>query len=353
MLAFPDGHADAADHLDVAAGVGEADVLQLHGFGGLQQWRCVPGVDGQGHKQFVVLEVREVLVDGAQRRHQVVCRGQGPADDLLHVQELAHRLGACDDLPHHPDQRHHFGAVLQGIGGELLRDVPLLEVQPAALVRVPQPGPEIHQVADDPVQPHLGDVLRAQQVGLDHPALAAGVHLGVPVGDLLPGKFELQVDAGHDGDQDDHGDPPAHQQQRADGQNHRHELGEDRGDPVQDPGVGIGEPLGAVVEINGFLVVVPPEFERQEPLVHQVAHDGADLEAHELLDVAVHAAEGTPEQSQCRGDDDVHDGLLAGGGVTGVGGRQRRGGQRCEVGGDQWQRRRDERADHFHHDGGR
>ena len=294
---------------------------------------------------FVVLEVRQVLVDGAQGGHQVVRRGQGPADDLLDVEELAHRLRAGNDLPHHPDQRDHFGAVLERVGGELLRDVPLLEVQAPALVRVPQPGPEVHQVAHDPVQPHLGDVLRAEQVRFDHPALAAGIHLRVPVRDLLPGKLELQVDAGDDGHKDNHGDPPADQQQGADGQDHRHQLGEDRGDPVQDPGVGVGEPLGAVVEVNGFFVVVAPEFQRQEPLVHLVAHDGAHLEAHQLLDVAVHAAEGAPEQPQGGGDDDVDDGLLACRGVTGIGGRQRGGGQRGEVGGDQRQHRRNQRPE--------
>ena len=337
----------------VAAGVGEADVPQLHGLGRLQQRRGVVGVHRQRHEQLVVLEVREVLVDGAEGGDEAVGGGQGPADDLLDVEELPHRLRPGDDLAHHPDQGHHLGAVLQGVRGELFGDVALLEIQPPPLVRVPQPGAEVHQVADDPVEAHLGDVLRAQEVGFDHPPLPAGIDLGVPVRDLLAGELELQVDAGDDRHQDDHRDPPADQQQRTDRQDHRDQLGEDRGDPVQDPGVGIGEALGAVVQVDRFLVVVAPEFQRQEPLVHEVAHDRAHLEAHELLDVAVHAAEGAPEQAQGGGDDDVDDRLLARGGVAGVGGREGRGGQGGEVGGDERQQRRDQRAQHLHDDGGR
>ena len=133
---------------------------------------------------------------------------------------------------------------------------------------------------------------------------------------------------------------------------HRDQLGEDGGDPVQDAGVGIGETLGPVVQVHRLFVVVAPEFEGQEPLVHQVAHDRADLEAHELLDVPVHAAERAPEQSQCRGDDDVDNRLLPRRGVARVGGGQGRGGQGGEVGGDQRQQRRDQRAQDLHHDGG-
>jgi hypothetical protein len=207
-------------------------------------------------------------------------------------------------------------------------------------------------VADDPVEPHLRDVLRAQQVGFDHPALPAGIDLGVPVRDLFAGELELQVDAGHDRDQDDHGDPPADQQQRADGQEHGDELGEDGRDPVQDAGIGIGESLGAVVEVDSLFVVVAPEVQIQEALVHEIPDDRADPEAHELLDVAVHAAERSPEEPECRGDDDVDDRLPAGGGVARVGGGQRGGGQRGEVRRDQWQQCRDQRAEDLHDDGG-
>ena len=40
---------------------------------------------------------------------------------------------------------------------------------------------------------------------------------------------------------------------------HGDQLREDGGDPVQHPGIGIGEPLGPVVEVHRFLVVVAPE----------------------------------------------------------------------------------------------
>ncbi|MCY1226303.1 hypothetical protein D9M72_385300 [compost metagenome] len=228
-----------------------------------------------------------------------------------------------------------------------------MEIQPPLLVGVPEAGTKSHEVPDDPVQAHLGNVLGAEEVGFDHAALAAGIHLRVPVGDLFPGQLELQVHAGNDGHQDDHGDPPAHKQKGSHGQDHGDQLGKDRGDPVQDPGIGIGEPLGAVVQVHRLLVVIAPEIEGQEPLVHEVPHNGPHSEAHELLDVAVHTAEGTPEQTQRGGDDDVDDRPLALGGVAGVRGRQGRGGQGGKVGGDQGQQRRDQRADHLHHDGGR
>ncbi len=257
-------------------------------------------VHRQRHKELVVLEVREVLVDGTERGDEAVGGGQGAADDLLDVEELPHRLGPGDDLAHHPDQGDHLRTVLQGVGGELFGDVALLEVEPALFISVPQPGAQPHQVADDPVEPHLGDVLGTQQVGFDHPALPSRIHLGVPVRDLLAGELELQVHAGHNRHQHDHGNPPADQQQRADRQEHRDQLGENGGDPVQDPGVGIGEALGPVVEVHRLFVVIAPELQGQEPLVHQVPHDRADFEAHQLLDVPVHAAESAPEQSQRR-----------------------------------------------------
>ena len=135
VLALADGQRNALDDLQFAARVGEADVPQLHRLGRLQQRRGMVGVHRHRHEQLVVLEVGEVLVDRAEGGDQAVGRGQGAADDLLDVEELAHRLGAGDDLAHHPDQRHHLGAVLQGVRGELLGNVALLEIQPCAARR--------------------------------------------------------------------------------------------------------------------------------------------------------------------------------------------------------------------------
>ena len=334
VLAPANGEADAPDHLNIAACVREADVLQFNFLRSLQKRRCVFRVHGHPHEELVVRQIGQVFVNGAQRRHQVVGGGQGPADDLLDVQELAHGLGAGDDLAHYPDQRDHLGPVLQRICGQLPGNVAPLVIKAAPLVGIAEPGPKVHEKADNAVEPHLCDVLRPEEVGLYHSALAARVHLRVPMRNLLPGEFELQVHTGHDGHQHDDGDPPTDQQQGADGQDDRDRLREDRGDPVQDAGIRIREPLGPVVEVNRFLVVVAPEFQRQEALVHLVAHDGAHLEAHELLDVAVDAVEGAPEEAQRRGDDDVDDRTAPRSGVARVCCRQRGGGERRKVGGD-------------------
>jgi hypothetical protein len=159
------------------------------------------------------------------------------------------------------------------------------------------------------------------------------------VRDLLAGEFELQVHTGNNRDKDNHGDPPANQQQRPDGEDDGDQLREDRGNPVQNSGIGIGEPLGSVVEVHRLLVVVPPEFQCEEALVHQIAHNRPHLEAHELLDVAVHAAESAPEKTEGSGDDDIDDRLLACRRVAGICGGQSGGGQSCEVRGDERQRR--------------